>query len=87
MNNFARVLELMPYVNDISSRVTSPRLLNKHLYRHLAFENTSAFTKRVVPVVTFDLRDEIIRQLKEEITELRHGRSMLVEKVSLLGLH
>ncbi|KAK7317366.1 hypothetical protein RJT34_01527 [Clitoria ternatea] len=55
--------------------------------RRLAFENTSASAKRVVPVVTPDPRDEIIRQLGEEISEPRHERPMPAERVSPLGLH
>ncbi|KAK7317848.1 hypothetical protein RJT34_02420 [Clitoria ternatea] len=49
--------------------------------RRLTFENTSASTKRVVLVVTLDPKDEISRQLKEEITELRHDRSTPTERI------
>ncbi|KAK7265500.1 hypothetical protein RJT34_33120 [Clitoria ternatea] len=48
--------------------------------RRLAFENTSASAKRVVLLVTPDLRDEIIRQLREEIVELRSVQRSLKGK-------
>ncbi|KAK7309173.1 hypothetical protein RJT34_05697 [Clitoria ternatea] len=55
--------------------------------RRLAFENTSASTKRVVLMVTPDPRDEIIRQPKEEIAKLSHEHSTPAERVSSLELH
>ncbi|KAK7311900.1 hypothetical protein RJT34_10361 [Clitoria ternatea] len=39
--------------------------------RRLAFGTTSASTRNVVPVVTPDPMDDIIRQLKEELVKLR----------------
>ncbi|KAK7263048.1 hypothetical protein RJT34_30632 [Clitoria ternatea] len=47
--------------------------------KRLAFNNTSASAKRVVPVVTPDPRDEIIKQLREELAELRREHSTSAE--------
>ncbi|KAK7312010.1 hypothetical protein RJT34_10541 [Clitoria ternatea] len=55
--------------------------------RRLAFENTSASVKRVVPVVTPDHKVEIIRQLQEDIVELRRERSTPAERMSPPRLH